>query len=76
MEGPKGNGDWATYARYVLAELERLDKWCHNLQKKQTDLEIKIAQLQIKSGAWGAAASLISLGIMMLLKLFFESVNK
>lgn len=56
---PKDENGWNEYAKLVLSELERLDKWCGQIATEQQNIRIEIAKLKVKSGVWGAVAGAI-----------------
>ncbi len=54
------------YKRLLLAELERLDNSVKVLGEKLDKVQIEIATLKVKSGAWGALGAMIPIGLAML----------
>lgn len=66
-----GNG-WTLYQKLVLAELERHSKDLENinneLKEHMKKIEVEIAMLKVKSGAWGLFGGLIPIAIALLAK--------
>lgn len=50
---------WDSYQKLVLAELQRLDKWCTLIDSKTNDILIEIATLKTKSAFWGAIGGVV-----------------
>ena len=67
----KENG-WAEWSRYVLKELERLNKCYENLDTKIGKLSTQITILKMKSGMWGAIAGAVPTLIVVILYLVFK----
>lgn len=66
-----GNG-WTQYQKLVLAELERHSESLDALEDHLSRLEIEIATLKVKAGAWGLMGGLVpvllALGIELILR--------
>jgi len=64
--------DWNSWSKYVLMELERLNKCYKGLDKKVDDIRMDIVALKVKAGLWGALGGalpvLVALGIWVLQK--------
>ena len=55
---PEPNG-WEQWSKYVLKELERLNKCYQDIEADLQDIKVEIAMLKVKSGIWGAIAGAI-----------------
>jgi hypothetical protein len=60
---PQTNG-WNEWSRHVLAELERLDKDIHGIEKKLDEIKEAIITLKVKVALIGGAAGLVVGGII------------
>ena len=67
-------GSWGSYERLVLAKLEELSddikelrievqEEVKDIRREQTKQDVAIAMLQVRSGIWGAAAALVTIGL-------------
>lgn len=56
---------WDQWAKYVLHELERLDKCISSTKKEMTSVRIEIASLRVKAGVWGMAGAAIPVAIAL-----------
>lgn len=63
----EGNG-WTTYQKLVLAELERHGEKLEKLEAHLNRVEIEIAMLKVKSGAWGLMGGAVPVVIMLLVE--------
>jgi len=71
----KSQNGWGEYAKYVLKELERLNKSLDDLEQRLIDIQTKdlakirteIAMLKVKSGLWGAVAGMVPVIIVLLI---------
>ena len=52
--------DWFEYKRLVLAALEQTAKQNELLNKRLTDIEMAVIQLQTKASTWGGVAGVVS----------------
>lgn len=50
--------DWSEWRRHVLSELKRLSHSGEEIQKDLALIQLEIARLKIKSGAWGALGAI------------------
>lgn len=64
----QGNG-WTQYQKLVLAELERHSEQLDRLSKQITHLDIELAMLKVKAGAWGLIGGLIPVAIAIMIEL-------
>ena len=61
----ESNG-WAEWGKHVLKELDRLNDRDDDHAKLIQAMQIEIATLKVKAGAWGGLAGLIpSLGLLI-----------
>lgn len=58
-------GSWTEWAAHVLRELKRLDGSIERLEELLTQIRINQAQLQVKSGIWGALGASVPILISM-----------
>ena len=65
---------WGSYERLVLSKLEELsedvkalnqkiDEEVKDIRREQTKQDVAIAMLNVRSGMWGAAAGLVTVGL-------------
>jgi hypothetical protein len=67
-------GDWGTYRRLILAEIQRVSRDIEAINQKldrfrESDLQeikVDIAMLKVKASAWGGLAGLIAALVMLL----------
>ena len=64
--------DW--FQEHVVTELERLNDWMGELNKKQESLVVEVAKLKVKSGIWGFAAGSISVLILVVIEIVRNTV--
>jgi hypothetical protein len=62
------NGNWNSWAVYVLKELERLNSCYSSLDDKIGKIQQDIAMLKVKAGIWGAIGGCIPIIIMLAIK--------
>ncbi|MCC6727891.1 MAG: hypothetical protein IT208_00970 [Chthonomonadales bacterium] len=55
-----GGDGWDEYQRMLLGRVDELTAAVHDLQRRQGELAVALGQLQVKAGAWGAAAALLA----------------
>lgn len=56
---------WDQWAKYVLHELERLDRCNSSTRKEMVTARIEIASLRVKAGIWGMVGAAIPVGIAL-----------
>ena len=59
--------EWGEWSVYVLKELERLNSVVEQLTKNLNEVNLQIAILQVKAGAWGGLAAIVTIGIALLI---------
>lgn len=59
---------WNEWSNFVLNELKRLNECQEHIKDDITQIKVDIAMLKVKSGAWGAAAGGITVGITILIQ--------
>lgn len=66
-------GEWITWSRHVLAELERLGSCYERLDSRvndlQRDLAVLKAEFRIKSSLWGLLGGAVTAAIAIAIKL-------
>jgi hypothetical protein len=66
---PSGNG-WAEWSRFVLNTLKDQDRELkevlQEIHKLQVSVEVLKNEMQLKSGVWGASASIVTILIIIL----------
>ncbi len=55
----KESGDWASYQKLVLFQLEEQSKEIRILAQSILELKLDITKLQMKAGVWGAMTGMI-----------------
>lgn len=60
---------WGEYEKLVLDKLDTLEEGQKALVDEVTKVRVELARLQVKSGLWGAAASILVVMAALLLKL-------
>jgi hypothetical protein len=71
MNTPGTNG-WGEWANYVLKELERQEEEDKSIKLCMTELKIKVAELNIKSGLWSAIGAAIPVLMLILIQVFMN----
>lgn len=61
--------DWMEWSKYVLKELERLNKVTETIMDRLNGLDIQVGKLEVKASVWGAIAGAVTVGIALLTKL-------
>jgi hypothetical protein len=68
MSPPDDTSDgWKEWSRYVLKELERLNKCYDALDAKVADINSKMTMLQVKVAGISAAASVVTTLVFLIL---------
>ena len=61
---------WHEWSKYVLKELERMNKWMGEIQRTCNAQRVDIATLKVKAGVWGLLGGLIPVLILLLVYFF------
>jgi hypothetical protein len=64
---------WESWGKHVIRELERLNANMEKIEQrilKSESMKVDIATLQVKSAVWGAAAGMIPVALVILIKYF------
>lgn len=65
MTGDGHEDGWQEWSKHVLKELERQNEWLASIQKAITAIQIDVAILKLKAGAWGALGGLIAVAVAL-----------
>jgi hypothetical protein len=63
---------WHQWAKFVLAELERLNSCYEQTRKNIEEIKVAVAQLQIKAGIFGAIGGFIPVALVIILQLLMR----
>ena len=58
---------WTEWSKFVLKELERLNECYDKMSTDVGGIKTEIALLKLKSGAWGAGASIATTLLILLM---------
>lgn len=63
----EGNGSWMEYRRLVMDALDKTTRELSSINRRLGRIESEIAQLQVKSGVWGAVAgAVVTIALLLL----------
>jgi hypothetical protein len=63
----EGNGSWLEYRRLVMDALDKTTRELNSINRRLGRIESEIAQLQVKSGVWGAVAgAVVTIALLLL----------
>jgi septation ring formation regulator EzrA len=60
------DGNWNEWQRHVLGEQKRVGEAVEKINDRLTNIEVRISQLEVRSGLWGAIGALVAVAALKL----------